>query len=132
MKYLYVFFSFFAVWNFIKYIFYLLLIVLVLIYALSFYDQPRFSKLIWQIHPHYHRLLTRVGVTEEQTTKVEAVIVQANKMLNNTIIVCYHAAVTGAKNVHKYVTTDETLHGYIDYVKVTVSELFSGSKKQKS
>lgn len=105
------------------------------VYILSFYDEGRYKAIKAQVYPLWRSGLTRV-CNEEQSTKVEAILLQAGNTVNQFIVTSTKVVAVKTKQFYVYVTTDEKIQQYVKNVKETVLGLWakvtSGGGEQKS
>lgn len=116
----------------------LALMLSVMVYILSFYDEARYSALKKKFYPVWRSALTRV-CDEDSANKLEVILVQYGNTVNKSIVTGTKLLVAKYKQFHTYVTTDETIQGYVNSTKTVVQEYWlklrsmaSGDEKQKS
>lgn len=110
------------------------LLVGIAVYILSFLDEGRYKAIKAQVYPLWRSGLTRV-CNEEQSAKVEAVLLQAGDTVNRFIVTSTTVAVAKSKQFYIYVTTDEKIQQHVKNAKETVLGLWakvSSGGEQKS
>lgn len=111
------------------------LITGIALYILSFYDEGRYKAVKAQVYPLWRSGLTRV-CNEEQSTRVEAILLQAGNAVNQVIVTSTEVVVEKSKQFYFYVTTDEKIQQFVKNAKETVLGLWakvsSGGGEQKS
>lgn len=119
----------------IKMIVFLALVIGAGVYFLSFYNEARYKALKAQVYPLWRSGLTRV-CNEEQSAKVEAILLQAGNTINYVIVTGAELVVAKSKQFYVYVTTDEKIQQYVKNAKESVLGLWakvsSGADEQKS
>lgn len=116
--------------------FYAAFLLLLIFYLTQFVNENRYKYIKSEVAPYLHSGLTRV-LSEENTAKVEAGLVQAEATLNRTVVTGVKYVITRGKQAYTYVLTDPTIRSYVTNAKVSINELWSkltssGSGEQKS
>lgn len=111
------------------------LIIGISVYIVSFYDEARYKAIKAQVYPLWRSGLTRV-CSEEQSTKIEAALLQGGNAINQVVVRSTKVIATKLKQFYVYVTTDEKIQLYVKSAKEKVLELWakvsSGGGEQKS